>query len=85
MKNNSMEIPASLTNLKKLLKNSSLDLIFLTPCLELKTKWLYGMSLAKKRLRKYYLTMYLREAYAIFKETRQEDEEMCSLSVLCKL
>ena len=29
--------------------------------------------------------MYLREAYAIFKETRQEDEEMCSLSVFCKL
>ena len=29
--------------------------------------------------------MYLREAYAVFKETRQEDEEMCSFSVFCKL
>ena len=39
----------------------------------------------KKRLRKYYLTTYLREAYAVFQETRQEDEEMCSFSVFCKL
>ena len=39
----------------------------------------------KKRLRKYYLTIYLRKAYAVFKDTRQEDEEMCSLSAFCKL
>ena len=39
----------------------------------------------KKRLRKFYLTIYLREAYAVFQETRQEDEEMCSISVFCKL
>ena len=47
-------------------------------------KLLYGMSLGK-RLCKHYLTMYLREAYAVFKEMRQEDEETCSLSVFCKL
>ena len=29
--------------------------------------------------------MYLHEAYAVFKETRQEDEEMSSLSAFCKL
>ena len=39
----------------------------------------------KKRLRKCYITVYLREAYAVFKETRQEDEQMCSLSAFCKL
>ena len=40
-----MEIPASVMSLKKLLKNSSFDLTFHAPCLELKMKWLYGMSL----------------------------------------
>ena len=45
MRNNVMEIPASVMSLKKLLKNSSFDLTFHTPCLELKMKWLYGMSL----------------------------------------
>ena len=39
----------------------------------------------EKRLCKYYLTMYLCEAYAVFKETQQKDEEMCSLSAFCKL
>ena len=42
-------------------------------------------ELGKKRLRKHYLTMYLYEAYAVFKEMRQEDEETCSLSVFFKL
>ena len=39
----------------------------------------------KQRLWKYYLTMYIREAYAVFKETRQEDEAMCSMSTFTKL
>ena len=38
----------------------------------------------KQRLWKYYLTMYIREAYAVFKETRQEDEAMCSMSTFTK-
>ena len=38
----------------------------------------------KRRERKYYLTMYLREAYAVFKETVVVGED-CSFSVFCKL
>ena len=38
----------------------------------------------KRRKRKYYLTMYLREAYVFFKET-VADEECCSFSAFCKL
>ena len=39
----------------------------------------------KQRLQKYYLTLYIREAYAIFKKTWQEDEAMCSMSTFTKL
>ena len=39
----------------------------------------------KQRLRKYYLTMYIHQVYAVFKETRQEDEAMCSMSTFTKL
>ena len=38
----------------------------------------------KSRERKYYLTMYLREACAVFKETVADGED-CSFSVFCKL
>ena len=38
----------------------------------------------KRRERKSYLTMYLREAYAVFKET-VADGECCSFSAFCKL
>ena len=38
----------------------------------------------KRRKRKYYLTMYLREAYSVFKET-VADGEYCSFSVFCNL
>ena len=41
-------------------------------------------SFGKKRLRKYYLTMYLREAYAVFNETKQVAMD-CSFSAFCKL
>ena len=39
----------------------------------------------KQHLQKHYLTMYIREAYAVFKATRPENEEMCSLSKFYKL
>ena len=38
----------------------------------------------KRRERKYYLTMYLRETYAVFKETLA-DGECFSFSAFCKL
>ena len=38
----------------------------------------------KRRKHKYCLTMYLREAYAVFKET-VADGEGCSFSAICKL
>ena len=39
----------------------------------------------KQQLQKYYFTTYIREAYAVFKEKRQEDEAMCSMSTFTKL
>jgi len=39
----------------------------------------------KHKLRKYYLTMFLKEAYALYLETCQNDEEICSFATFCKL
>ena len=39
----------------------------------------------KQKLRKYYLTMYLKEAYALYLETCENDSEKCSLSTFCNL
>ena len=41
-------------------------------------------SFGKKRLRKYYLTMHLPEAYAFLYETKQVEMD-CSFSAFCKL
>ena len=39
----------------------------------------------KHKLRKYYLTMYLKEAHAPYLETCENEEDKCSLSTFCNL
>ena len=39
----------------------------------------------KQKLRKYYLTMYLKEAYALYLETCENDNEKCNFSTFCNL
>ena len=39
----------------------------------------------KKRKRKYYLTMFLREAHAVYKDVHPEEENNCSFSLFCQL
>ena len=39
----------------------------------------------KQKLRKYYLTMYLKEACVLYLETCENDNEKCSFSTLCNL
>ena len=56
MRNNVMEIPASVMSLKKLLKNSSFDLTFQTP--GAKDEMVVWDEFGKQQLRKSYLTMY---------------------------
>ena len=48
MKNNVMEIPASLINLVEAVKKFFFRSDISSPCLELKMKWLYGISLGKR-------------------------------------
>lgn len=38
----------------------------------------------KQKLRKYYLTMYLKEAYALYLENCEKEDEKCSFSTFCK-
>ena len=39
----------------------------------------------KHKLQKYYLTMYLKEAYAIFLESCENEDDKCSVSTFCNL
>ena len=39
----------------------------------------------KHKLQKYYLTMYLKEAYAIFLESCENEVDKCSVSTFCNL
>ena len=39
----------------------------------------------KHKLQKYYLTMYLKEAYAIFLESCENEDDRCSVSTFCNL
>ena len=39
----------------------------------------------KHKLQKYHLTMYLKEAYAIFLESCENEDDRCSVSTFCNL
>ena len=39
----------------------------------------------KHKLQKYYLTMYLKEAYAIFLQSCENEDDKCSVSTFCNL
>ena len=39
----------------------------------------------KHKLQKYYLTIYLKEAYAIFLESCENEDDRCSVSTFCNL
>ena len=40
---------------------------------------------SKHKLQKYYLTMYLKEVYAIFLESCENEDDKCSVSTFCDL
>ena len=44
------------------------------------TIWTEG---GRKRVWKYFLTMYLKEPYALYLESCEEDDDKCSFSMFC--
>ena len=58
-------------NFKRKLKISFFQSDVSYMILDAKDEMVHWNSFRKKRLRKYYLTMYIREAYAVFNETKK--------------
>ena len=80
MRNGVKEIPASVMSLtKEAVKEFFFrsDISYTMP--GAKDEMVVWDEFGKQQLLKYFLTMYICEVYAVFKETRQGDEAMCSM------